>query len=267
MVIANQFSEMEELAVVLGAWESSSDPKVNVRHVNWLELEFLTDMYRIMFGIAEGTEGLLEMARMAYRAVRILTCSPTAPDAEEAGLNVLMDKCAEFVRFHPDHSARENVIGLNIAVELVLAKPSPVQLEVIGEISKFGTELEPPWAGQPTAVLVVPTDLVAPTESFLIEEDLEAHVRTPEQAKKHRYRGAIICGNLGTAYKSHWIRRERAAKTYGWLVTAPPAREVVLIEASVSTNRIADLWLLGPEARPPLSVDVTDPHTNLLVEH
>jgi len=266
MVTADNYSEVGDLTVVVGAWDSSSNPNVHARRVDWPELRLLAGQYRSMFQRAEGIESLLEMARTAFRAMRMLTCSPTAPDAEAAGLSELVERCAAFAESHPEHSVVGNVGALRYAAQAVMAKPSPVQEMVVGAVSEFGTEAEKPWMGQPEAVLVVPPDLVSGTESFLADEELEAHVRTPEQAKQHRYRGAIICGDLRTAYRSFWTSPETAARTYGWLVTAPPADKTVLIETPVSTNRVDDLWLLGPEAHPPLAVKLTAISGEVVVE-
>ena len=267
MVTADNYSEVEDLTVVVGAWEASSNPNVHTRRVDWPELGLLAEQYRSMFQRAEGIESLLEMALTAYRAMRMLTCSPTAPDAEAAGLSDLMEQCAAFAESHPEHSVVGSVEALRYAAQVVLVNSSPVQTEVVGAVSEFGTEAEKPWMGQPEAVLVVPPDLVAVTESFLAEEELEAHVRTPEQAKQHRYRGAIICGDLRTAYRSFWTSPETAARTYGWLATAPPADKVLLIETPVSTNRVDDFWLLGPEAHPPLEVKLAAMSSEFVVEH
>jgi len=257
MVTVQDFSELEDLVVVVGAWKNPSSLTVSSRRVDWPELEVFAHEYRAVFKQAEGVESIVQMARMAYQALRMLTCSPVAPREEVTGLTHLVKQCAEFTDSHPEHSVVGSVKSLKDAVELLWAKASPVRQQVVGAISEFGTEREMPWKGQPEVVLVVPPDLVAVSQNFLTEEELEAHVRTPEQLKQRCYRGVVICGDLRTAYRSFWTSPETAARTYGWLVTAPSADRVVLVETPVSTNRIGDLWLLDPKARPTLEVKTT----------
>ena len=210
----------------------------------WPELGFLAEHYRSVFKQAEGIDSINEMARIAYRATRMLTCAPASPRSESTGLTDLVERCAEFVDKHPVHSIASSLTSLRIATENVLLKPSPIREQVIGAISEYGVEEAMPWKGQPEVVLVVPPDLVPVSQEFLAEEELETHVKTPEQLKQRRYRGLIICGNIETAFRTYWTSPETAARMYGWLVTAPPADRIILVETPISSNRVDHFWLL-----------------------
>lgn len=250
-MVTGHTSTVEDITVIVRSWDAVSNLDVRFpTPLVWPEVELLAERCRLMYQQAEGTESLRGMARLAYRAVRMLTCSPASPDHESSKLCSLVEQCDAFVDRHPQHSVVKAVSGLRHAAALVLNTTSPVRSKVEGELANYGVELEQPWRGEPSGVVVVPPDLVAVTEAFLVSEDLTAHVRTPEQAKHHHYRGAIVCGDLRTAYRSFWVSPESAARSYGWLLTAPPADAVVVVQTRGFENTVESLWLLGPGAHP-----------------
>lgn len=250
-MVTGHISTAEDPTVIVGAWNAASELDVRIPPpLVWPELEFLNERCRLMYQRAEGTESLLGMARMAYRALRMLTCAPASPDDESTELRSLVEQCDAFVKRHSQHSIVEAVAGLGRAAGLVLSTSSPVRSKVEGELANYGLELEQPWRGEPSGVVVVPPDLVTVTKAFLESEDLTADVRTPEQVKRHHYRGAIVCGDLRIAYRSFWISSETAVRTYGWLLTAPPADAVVVVQTRGFQNTFESPWLLGPGAHP-----------------
>lgn len=247
-------SQLDDLAVVTGIWNASDSPSLRRRACEWPSLVSLVDQYRQMYRLADESDQLLGMARGAYRAVRALTCSPASPSSTVVGLDSLVSMCAAFIEDHPVHSVTLQIRELMAIAMTVLASPSPVQEHVERELGNYGMELEPPFKGHPAAVIIVPADLVDVTNIFLTDWDLVAEVRTPEQAKRHHYRGAIACGDLGTAYRnSGYVGLDTTVRRFGWIVTAPPADEVILVE-TLSVNNLSKMWLFGPTSHPDIEV-------------
>lgn len=246
-------AEEEDLAVLMGSWTAAGRPVVHARRFVWPELGNLADQYRSVNQQADDIDAVLSLARIAYKAVRTLSCSPAPPVAGEAGLEDLVRRCSDFIDNHRGHSLAPKIDQLLQAACDVLTSSSPLLASVEAELGNFGKNQHPPWIEQPEAALVVPPDLVEVSKAFLKDAELTADVCTPEQVKQRHYRGLILCGDLVTAYYSPW-RPKHTYSTYGWLVTAPPADKVIILENQLGSNDFDKLWLLGSEAHPHLSV-------------
>jgi hypothetical protein len=200
------------------------------------------------------SDSLRRITWAAFVAVRTLSCSPCSPSATNVGLAELISDCERFCTGHPDHTINVYVVDLKDAVTEVLAHPSPVSDAVEAEVARFSYEQTGPWKGSPEAAIVVRPDLVESTAGFLREVDLTADVRAPAEVQREHHKALIICGSLSLAYSSQWLTRPEAARSFGWLITAPPGDEVTLVECDVSHNDLGSVWILGPRNHPGLVV-------------
>lgn len=253
-MVSNEASASNELSVAVGAWDAASKLDVQfVGPIRWHTLERFEEQSRRIYRLVDGTGTLSRLIGLNFQVIRTLKCSPTGPDA--SGLTDVIAACNEFIHSSPRHSVTPALQELLSAAQALFASSSPLQSRVEAELSKYGEEEDGPWEGQPASVIIVPSDLAESTRDFLETEELVADVCTPEQAKLRHYQGAIVCGDLALAYRSFWRSQEMTAKTYGWLVTAPPADRLVVIRTSGHDLHPDSLWLLGANHHPTLAID------------
>ena len=240
---------LAEECAIAKTWESASAFSVSVRKREWQEVEALRSLMRRLRRENRDSELIREIANLIYVAVRALCCSPISPSSEYANRRPLIDACDAFMRDHsrdPVTLDLEEVKRLSLAI---VAESSPVQKLVAKELSNFGLAADGPWKGQPEAVIIVPKPLLEGTREFVTDRQLAADVQTPSQAKNRHYRAAIICGDINLAYGNRaYESREKTRRINGWIVTAPPADEVILVETPASENEISELWLFSETA-------------------
>ena len=196
--------------------------------------------------MSDGSASLNQLTSATFQAVRTLSCSPCPPTAPFVGLSDLVEACTTFCHEHLHHSLNEEVNALGTAVAEVAAGPSPISDSVEAEISRYSLQQEGPWKGAAGAAIVVRPDLVEPTVEFLRTAELVADVRTPSEVLREHHEGLIICGSLSLAFASPWLTQQEAVRLYGWIFTAPPSSEVILVEPDICRIDLDSVWLLGP---------------------
>ncbi len=252
---------------VVDAWRAASEPAISIRSVSWPHLATFGANCRNIYRESSGSDEPSELARTAYSILIDIKSAPVAPSNPATNIDELIRRCEAFADSHPDHSLSDPLLRLACAGLDLLSERSPLLDAVLDELSNYGLHED----GQPQAVIAVSRpDLAKPTEEFLNEEGFSAAVCTPSQLKlnSRHYMGVIIVGKIATTYKSPWKDQQTAAREIGWLVTAPPADEVRLINVCGDNLDLNDGWLLPGDRHPHLQavISVTPPEPIMSID-
>ena len=116
---------------------------------------------------------------------------------------------------------------------------------------------------RPEALIIVPRrELAAPVRAWLAGEELHADVLTPAEARTCvPYRAVLLVGHPGYAYASPWRQPDVALRSFGWLLTAPPATTVhIALPGDTPALDENAAWLLPGDEHPrPRSADPGPP--------
>ena len=235
-----------DVHTVFDLWDAAVDPQVVVATHAWPELDAVSRSCRTLRSNAEMSGVLQRLRNRTLAARRLLVTTPLPPDHPDVGLPGLAADVAAYADDHPGSTVADDLIELWMALEALTAAPSPNARHAENVLSCFGYDA---GTARPEAVVVVPrAHLTGSVRGWLADVDLECvDVATPAQLRNSAlYRAALVLGDPGWTYATSWSDPEQAARTFGWLLTAPPARTVhVAMLAGAPPLRPAASWLLA----------------------
>lgn len=241
---------------VIDIWRAASEPAISIRSISWPHLETFADNCRNIYRNSSGSDEPSELARTAYSLLGNITSAPVVPNNRAINIDELIRRCEAFADSHPDHSLSDPLLRLACAALDLLTERSPLLDAVLDELSNYGCSLD----GRPEAVIVVPRrQLIEPVEEFLAAENFTAAVHVPPELRSniYHYKGIVIVGDIATTFRSLWKGTQRDAREFGWLVTAPPADKVCLINSRGQDLDLNTSWLLPTCRHPNLQPVIT----------
>ncbi len=245
---------------IADTWRAASEPVISIRSVSWPQLKDFNDYLNDLYKVSPGSDEPSKLVKRGYDLLKDITSAPVAPSNPAMKINNFVECCQVFADKHPNHSLSDPLLQLACAALDLLEERSPLLDAVLDELSNYGLSKNK----HPEAVIVVYHEkLIEPTKEFLDEEKFIAAVKTPVQLKSecHHYKGIVVIGNIATTYKSLWKDAQRAAREFGWLVTAPPADKVCIINSRGENLDLNESWLLSGDRHPhlPAAILITQP--------
>jgi hypothetical protein len=244
----------------LTIWEASANPALLARRIAWPELTEYSRALAAVRDLAEASSGIARIFSAAAAARRVLCSTPLPPGHRAIGLEAVHDEADGYLAAHANHAAAGEVNRLRRAASCLIDGPAPVGDWAGEELSRYGHDDS---LNRPEALIIVPRrDLAAPVRAWLAREELHADVLTPAEARTCLpYRAVLLVGHPGYAYASPWRQPDVALRSFGWLLTAPPAATVhIALPGDTPALDENAAWLLpGNEHPRPRSADPGPP--------
>ena len=244
----------------LTIWEASANPALLTRRISWPELVEYSHALAALRELAEASSGVARIFSAAAAARRVLCSTPLPPGHRAIGLEAVRDEAGRYLAAYPNHAAAAEVTRLLRAAGCLIDGPAPLGDWAGEELSRYGHD---DTLNRPEALIIVPRrDLAAPVRAWLAGEELHADVLTPAEARTCiPYQAVLLVGHPGYAYSSPWRQPDVALRSFGWLLTAPPATTVhIALPGDTPALDQNATWLLpGNEHPRPHSADPGPP--------
>jgi hypothetical protein len=244
----------------LAVWEAGANPVLLARRLAWPELVEYSRALAAVRELAEASSGIARIFSAAAAARRVLCSTPLPPGHRAIGLGAVRDEAGRYLAAYPNHAAAGKVTRLLRAAGSLIDGPAPVGDWAGEELSRYGHD---DGLNRPEALLIVPRrDLATPVRAWLAGEDLHADVLTPAEARTCvPYRAVLLVGHPGYAYSSPWRPPDVAVRSFGWLLTAPPAATAhIALPGDTPALDENAAWLLPRNEHPrPRSADPGPP--------
>jgi hypothetical protein len=234
----------------LAIWEAGANPVVLARRLAWPELAEYSQALAAVRELAEASSGIARISSAAAAARRVLCSTPLPPRHRATGLEAARDEARGYLAACPNHAGAGEVSRLLRAAGCLIDGPAPVGGWAGEELSRYGHD---DGLSRPEALIIVPRrDLAAPVRAWLAGEELHADVLTPAEARTCvPYRAVLLVGHPGYAYASPWRQPDVALRSFGWLLTAPPAATVhIALPGDTPALDEDAAWLLPDDEHP-----------------
>jgi hypothetical protein len=244
----------------MAVWETSSNPALLTRRIDWPELAEFSGAVAALRELAEASSSVARIFAASAAARRVLCSTPLPPGHDATAVKTVLAEADQYLTAYPDHGAADAIRRLRQAATDLAEGPAPLGEWVGEEVSRYGHDDR---LDRPEALIIVPRrGLVAPVSAWLAGEELHADVLTPTEARTCvAYRAMLLAGHPGYTYASQWRDSQVAMRCFGWLLTAPPAATVhIALPGDTPALDENAAWLLpGNEHPRSLSADPGPP--------
>jgi hypothetical protein len=178
-------------------------------------------------GVDGVSVALEDLTRAAERWVRCLTGAPVSPGDPAVGTSRLADGLRAHDASGIDSALHRELVRLADALDALERGTHPAAAVLEEIISRYGCSRAD---GGPAAYIAARSDETIPVRRWLAAEELVGEVLTPRELRKAPVRDALVLLGPPARYLvSAWCWLGEATKLGGWMLSAPPARQVHVV--------------------------------------
>ena len=223
--------ELPESLLKTGALlEAATDPMLSVQRLRWPTMERLIRLLRTHF--TESARSPLasrevELVALTWAWVRVCLDGPVSPSHASTGISHLQQEIATADTVLQG----DRVTRLREAIEEVAAGEHPAAEAIAELITVIDLHALVSDGDEPSCVLIVRGEGLLGVREWVRSENLSADVVTANEARvRAPWAHAILFGPPERYVSSAWLRGSRAAATAGWLLFAPAAPVVTVMQ-------------------------------------